>query len=239
MSEQETIDSFVQKWRSRWPEWQVAEVFVPRAQREVALAWASLVQELTDAAWGGSDARPGEAKLGWWMEELQGWARGIRRHPLGLVLQKLAAPWTELAASLVALRNSRERPIDADDADAQLRPFAIAMAAVEVKLFGDPADAAGEGSEVVTMCLLHMRLAHHPGESAPLQALAAAGDNAAIVTWTRQLAGRGSLQGATRTRRLWAGLALDRLRRGEPVQPVSAARALWVSWRAARPVARL
>ena len=50
---------------TRWPEWHVAEVFVPRrAARTGASAWFALRQELTDAAWGGSDPRPGEAKLG-------------------------------------------------------------------------------------------------------------------------------------------------------------------------------
>lgn len=239
MSEQESIDSFVHKWRVRWPEWHVAEVFVPKAERAIALAWAALLQELTDAAWGGSDARPGEAKLGWWMEELQGWARGIRRHPLGLVLQKSAAPWSELAASLPALRNSRERPVDADDAEAQLKPFIAAIAAIESELFSDGADGADTGADAIATSLLHMRLAHHPGEAAPLQTLAQVGDNAAVVSWARQLAGRGSMQGATRPRRLWAGLALARLRRGEAVLPVSAARALWMSWRAARPGGRI
>jgi hypothetical protein len=234
MSEQESIDSFVHKWRARWPEWHVAEVFVPHGQRALALAWAALLQELTDAAWGGSDARPGEAKLGWWMEELQGWVRGIRRHPLGLVLQKFAAPWPELAASLPALRNSRERPVDAQDAEAQLKPFITAIAAIEADLFGDAADGARVGTDAIATCLLHMRLAHHPGEAAPLQTLAEVGDNAAVATWARQLAGRCSMLGATRPRRLWAGLALARLRRGEAGQPVSAARALWMSWRAAR-----
>lgn len=239
MSEQESIDSFVHKWRLRWPEWHVAEVFVPKAERAIALAWAALLQELTDAAWGGSDARPGEAKLGWWMEELQGWARGIRRHPLGLVLQKSAAPWSELAASLPALRNSRERPVDADDAEAQLKPFIVAIAAIESELFSDGADGADTGADAIATSLLHMRLAHHPGEAAPLQTLAQVGDNAAVASWARQLAGRGSMQGATRPRRLWAGLALARLRRGEAVLPVSAARALWMSWRAARPGGRI
>jgi hypothetical protein len=234
MNEQESIDSFVHKWRARWPEWHVAEVFVPHGQRAIALAWAALLQELTDAAWGGSDARPGEAKLGWWVEELQGWARGIRRHPLGLVLQKSAAPWPELAASLPALRNSRDRPVDASDAEAQLKPFIAAIAAIEAELFGERASSAGEGAEAIATSLLHMRLAHHPGEAAPLQTLAEVGDNAAAITWARQLVARGSTQGATRPRRLWAGLALARLRRGEADRPVSAARALWVAWRAAR-----
>ena len=42
--------SFIDKWRARWPEWAVAQVFVPATQRPTALAWASLLQELTDAA---------------------------------------------------------------------------------------------------------------------------------------------------------------------------------------------
>lgn len=90
--QEQALQDFAGKWRARWPEWSVAEVFVPRAQRGVAVAWAALQQELTDAAWGGTDALPGEAKLGWWMEELQGWRQGRRRHPLGLALQRQDAP---------------------------------------------------------------------------------------------------------------------------------------------------
>src|SRR3546814_2770338 len=78
-----TADEFTAKWRTRWPEWSIGVVFLPGAQRETAFAWFALVQELTDAAWSGADATPGLAKLAWWNEELQGWAKGARRHPLG------------------------------------------------------------------------------------------------------------------------------------------------------------
>ena len=71
---------FVAKWRARWPEWAIAEVFVPPSRREIAQAWMTLLQELGDAAWGGADVRPGEAKLTWWAEELLGWSRGARPH---------------------------------------------------------------------------------------------------------------------------------------------------------------
>jgi hypothetical protein len=230
MSDQEALDSFIDKWRARWPEWSVAEVFVPREQREPVLAWMALLQELTDAAWGGSDPRPGEAKLGWWVEELQGWSRGIRRHPLGQVLQKSPAPWMQLAASLPSLRGSRERPVDAEDAFAQLGTVVEAVAVIEQGLFG-----AGSGArDVIAANLLHLRLAHHPGDAAPLQVLAMAGEGGAIAEWTRQLAVRIPTHGATRPRRLLAGLARARLRRGEAVQPVPALQALWASWRAAR-----
>src|SRR5690606_20699556 len=59
---------FIDKWRARWPEWEIASVFVPEAQRPLAEAWFSLLQELTDAAWGGADPTPGLAKLAWWQE---------------------------------------------------------------------------------------------------------------------------------------------------------------------------
>src|SRR5512141_2186426 len=93
----QSASAFADKWRQRWPEWRIAEVFIAPAQRELAIAWFALRQELLDAAWAGSDPRPGEAKLAWWAEELDGWSRGRRRHPLGLTLQRHAAPWSQLA----------------------------------------------------------------------------------------------------------------------------------------------
>src|SRR3546814_21010240 len=85
-------------------------VFLPDAQRETAFAWFALAQELTDAAWSAADAPPGLAKLAWWNEELQGWAKGARRHPLGAVLQALPAPRTPLAAHLLPLQAHLARP---------------------------------------------------------------------------------------------------------------------------------
>jgi hypothetical protein len=231
MSEPEAFGSFIEKWRARWPEWAVAEVFVPREHRESTLAWMALLQELTDAAWGGTDPRPGEAKLGWWAEELQGWSRGVRRHPLGQALQKLPVAWLQLAASLPSLRGSRERPVDADDACAQVRGFAEVVAGIEQGLFGGQTqDAIG----VITWGLLQQRLAHHPGNAAPLQVLARSGEAGAAAEWTRQLAARSSTRGATKPRRLLAALSQARARRGEAVQPVPAMQALWACWRAAR-----
>ena len=103
VSERDALQGFLGKWQAQWPEWRVAEVFVPEAHRARAQAWFALRDELGDAAWGGDDPRPGDAKLGWWAEELDGWSRGARRHPLGLSLQKVPAPWDSLAACLPAL----------------------------------------------------------------------------------------------------------------------------------------
>lgn len=233
MSERDqAIETFTAKWRARWPEWAVAEVFVPTGQRATALEWVTLIQELTDAAWGGSDARPGEAKLGWWSEELQGWSKGLRRHPLGAGLQRQPAPWSELAAALPSLIASRERAIDAAGALGALTPFAQAVASAEAGLFGSDL-ASADAAQAVLTSLLQARVAHHPSEAPPLQALAQAGDEA-LGLWTRELAQRPLARAATRPRRLWTGLAQARLARGAAAQPLSPSRALWVAWRAAR-----
>ena len=226
----EALDSFLDKWRTRWPEWAVAQAFVPPAQRDVALAWAALQQELTDAAWGGSDPRPGEAKLAWWMEELQGWSRGLRRHPLGIALQKLPAPWTALAAAIPALRESRERPRDRDEAFAALAPFAQAVAEIEAVLF----DATPGAVSAVQASLLHARLAHAGEASVPMSVIARAGEGATTRAWAAELLGHWPEDAANRPRRVWNALARQRLRRGDASQPLPPWSALWTAWRGAR-----
>ena len=135
MSDSTSLDGFVGKWRSRWPEWGVVSVFVPASQRAQAEAWFALLQELGDAAWTGGDATPGLAKLAWWQEELHGWSRGARRHPLGEALQKRDAPWGGLADALPSLSATRTPASEGDDA-AGLRAFASAILPVEAALFG-------------------------------------------------------------------------------------------------------
>ncbi|MFC3552177.1 squalene/phytoene synthase family protein [Lysobacter cavernae] len=231
----EGLDSFLDKWRARWPEWAVAQVFVPPVQRETAMAWAALQQELTDAAWGGSDPRPGEAKLGWWSEELQGWAKGGRRHPLGVALQRLPAPWTTLAASLPALRESRERPRDRAEALRRLQPFASAIAQVEAGLFADGRVEDGAALPAIAASLLHARLAQVGESAVPLSVLARAGEDATVRAWAAELlADWPAATAATRPRRLWAALARKRLVRGDAALPLPPWAALLAAWRAAR-----
>lgn len=130
---------FIAKWRERWPEWSVAEAFVPEAQRGVAASWFALRHELTETAWGFDDPRPGEAKLAWWSEELRGWAQGRRRHPLGTVLQRQPVPWILLAGSIPALLASRGAAADAERAAIRLEPFAEGVAGIGATLFADAA----------------------------------------------------------------------------------------------------
>lgn len=227
MSDREALQGFIDKWLVQWPEWPVAEVFVPVERRELARAWFSLRDELAQAAWGGDDPRPGEAKLGWWAEELDGWSRGARRHPLGLALQPLPAPWTNLAECLPALRASRERPRDLEDALFSLEPYAEALAGVSQQLFDAQTPAPARS---VVISLLAERLLRHRDHAIPLGNLDACGwARNLLQQWPTPIAG-------TCPGRIHAALVRGRLHRfavgKSPVLPRLSA--LANAWRAAR-----
>ena len=150
MSGQDALRGFLDKWQARWPEWAVGMVFIPENQREIAAAWLALRDELADAAWGGADARPGEAKLAWWGDELQGWAKGARRHPLGVALQKQPAAWQVLGEALPAL--SGARGVGAVDAAiAAVSPFAARASEVEQVLFGGNGEASSSSAHAAAL----------------------------------------------------------------------------------------
>lgn len=227
MSESEALQGFIGKWLAQWPEWDVAEVFVPAEQRELARAWFALRDELAEAAWGGDDPSPGEAKLGWWAEELDGWSRGARRHPLGLALQPLPAPWTNLAACLPALRASRERPVDLDSALFSLEPYAEALAGVSQQLFEAQTPAP---SQSVVISLLAERLLRHPDPATPLGDLDVRGWAGKLLQhWPPP--GQGTCPG-----RIHAAMVRGRLQRFAAGKPPVLPRlsALARAWRAAR-----
>jgi hypothetical protein len=227
MSDREALQGFLDKWRARWPEWAVAEVFVAEAQRERAQAWFALRDELGEAAWGGEDSRPGDAKLGWWAEELDGWSRGIRRHPLGLALQKIPAPWANLAACLPALRASRERPASLDAALFALEPYAEAVAGVAQQLFHSMAPAPARN---VVVSLLAERVLRYPDGATPLGDLDVRG-------WARGLLAQWPPPGdGNRPGRIHAAVVRGRLQRYAQGKSATLPRlsALATAWRAAR-----
>ena len=228
--EAQALADFLAKWRDRWPEWEIAEVFAPATRRPVALAWAALQQELLDAAWSGTDPAPGAAKLLWWQEELAGWARGARRHPLGVTLQRLAAPWPALGAQLPHLGRTREAPADLDQAFATLAPLAAAAAEVDVALFGGDRPSP----ELISLQWLATRALQHPAAAVP-PALQASRGEAALPAWRVALAARRApgVGGTPVERRLWAALARARLS-VRPGQPLSRLNTLFVAWGAAR-----
>jgi hypothetical protein len=222
--------SFHDGWLRAWPEWPMAQVFVEPRLRETALAWAALQQELLDAAWGGTDARPAEAKLAWWEEELRGWSEGRRRHPLGRALPREAAPWAALAAELPALGRTRERPRDADHALASLAPAARAAARIDVALFSGPVP----DETAIAAAWLAWRVVRYGEPAVPLAVLAEAGQGDAVLHWRAALSRRWPLNvGGSRIRRVWTALARLRLATA-PGQVPPAWRVLWSAWRAAR-----
>ena len=233
-------DSFVGKWRERWPEWQVAEVFLAAARRAQLLAWFALRQELIDAAWAGADPRPGEAKLGWWAEELQGWSQGRRRHPLGATLAALPAPWVQLAAALPALAAARERAVDLDEARATLIPFAAAVAEADAALAGEPAAPAQAAD--IGLHLLAQRAVGGDDNAVPLavRARLGAGADAAqeMSAWAGELLQAWPPARGTRAARIHAALLRERLRRmtigAASLARPSRWRSLVIAWRAAR-----
>lgn len=239
MSDREALASFIDKWRARWPEWRVAEVFVPQAQRGTVLAWFALRQELLDAAWAGADPAPGAAKLAWWSEELQGWSQGRRRHPLGLALQRMSTQWSQLAASLLSLRASRERAADTDQAIAVLQPFADAQSAVAAMLFaGDPSPPP---PAIAAIDLVAEQLLMRGDVAVPLRILARLGEAApahtAVRIWAGELLQLWPTRPASTPATIHAALLRERLRRhadGKAAAPLPLWPVLWAAWRAAR-----
>lgn len=132
-----TLQAAREKWLSRWPEWEIAELFLPANTRPLAWVWFAWLDELSLAAWSGTDAAPGMAKLAWWQEELKGWAKGARRHPLGATLQPLPVDWAAIAQQMGALK---ERDLGTTGNIAELvravEGFAALIAQSEQALFG-------------------------------------------------------------------------------------------------------
>lgn len=220
MADQEpAAEEFTAKWQRRWPEWGIAEAFVPAAQREIAVAWLSLQNELTEAAWGGEDPTPGLAKLAWWHEELEGWAKGARRHPLGASLQRLPAPWTTLARALSIFPSTRGQ--DPATAQSALVGLADALDTCEAALLGDTRDSGAPATEATTLALLGARAL-----------LTGSGEDAGwlLQRWPRGASGSrpGRLHRALLRGRL-AGLVASKQGR-----PLSGWRVLGASWRAVR-----
>jgi hypothetical protein len=225
MSEQAPLQGapyqdMLDKWQAHWPEWAVAEVFIPAPQRELARAWLALRGEWADAAWAGEDPTPGLAKLAWWQEELQGWARGAYRHPLGRLLQKQPVAWAALAAALPQLAASRSQQGDLGSAVRALEGVAQGLAALAAGLFGV---APAEAQDVAVTLLAERALRLPP--SGVQGALSANG----LLALPR-------MADASRPERIHAALLRGRLqlRAQGRSGAVPHWRALWACWRAAR-----
>ena len=221
MSDREALQAFFDKSQTQWPEWALAEVFVPTPQRELARAWLALRGEWADAAWSGADPAPGAAKLGWWQEELQGWARNAYRHPLGQVLQKQPVGWASLSQALPALAASRVQQGDLGNALRGLEQLAQALAATTAGLFAVPLPAEAQDVAVTLLGERALRL--------PPSGVQGALTGSGLLALPR-------LADGSRVERIHAALVRGRLQRrvggleGAPPRLV----VLLAAWRAAR-----
>ncbi|KAF1710408.1 phytoene/squalene synthase family protein [Pseudoxanthomonas kalamensis DSM 18571] len=236
MSDSPALDSFLEKWRTRWPEWSVAEIFVPQARRLPAVAWFALLQEFDDALNIAGDPLPADAKLGWWGEELHGWAQRRSRHPLGRVLEPLPAAWTQLADALPGLQAARTTAETGDAAFASLSAYAEAVAMVETEVLG-----ASIAPSAILAQVLATRLAETGNAAIPssIARQAGEGEHADLRAWGMQLQQHwGDARQGARERRILAGYAQRRLDRllqsGRPAALPSRAALLFSGWRAAR-----
>jgi len=249
MSTETDLDDFLQKWRAAWPEWPLAQVFVPEAHRPLAEAWLALQLEWVEAAWGGEDPTPGFAKLAWWQDELRGWQKGARRHPLGRVLQRAPAPWAVLADALEALRAARAAALrgDLEAAAAAVNPTAACIAGCEPALFADLSALPGSADARDAERAQAQPLAPVPAQPLARWVLVAqhrlwhgVDEPSADARRVREalLASWPGTRGGSRVARIHAALIRARLQRSNPIAapaaPVSPPRVLWVAWRAAR-----
>ena len=210
---QDGLEAFTGKWRQRWPEWQVAEVFVARDLRKIAVAWFALLQELADAAWGGGDPTPGLAKLAWWQEEMHGWGKGARRHPLGTALLGRPVDWDAMARSLGVLRDRAAIHGDVTRLLETLAPLGRAVAEAEQVLFG----TGHVAPDAVSAVLAAPWLASEPERAAAL-----------LACWPASRDG-------SRPRRLLAAIARARVANAARGRGAASRWAtLWRTWRAAR-----
>ncbi|CAE6776407.1 squalene/phytoene synthase family protein [Xanthomonas arboricola] len=225
MSQSSALDSFLDKWRTRWPEWSVAEPFIPEPQRRLTAAWFALLQEWEDIMNIAGDPLPADAKLAWWQQELRDWSQQRSRHPLGRVLEPVPAPWAQLADTLPAMQDARAQPQSLQQALARLRAFAEAVVGVEAALFARtrPGDATA-----VALQWLDARQRVVGDSAAPGDMTLAAWRTQLLRAWPRKPA-------LARPHRVWSRLARLRLQRelaGKAAYPPPVQQ-LWHSWRAA------
>ncbi|MDR1076438.1 MAG: phytoene/squalene synthase family protein [Xanthomonadaceae bacterium] len=237
MSDSTALGGFVRKWQERWPEWRVAEVFVPAESKESVFAWFALLQEFDDAFAAHGDPLPADAKLGWWSQELQQWQEKRSRHPLGRILEPLHAPWAELATALACLPESRTFALDSDAMRAGLWDYGAVVARIEMALFGGGEVLTDDVGGMIVQHTLAIRLMKPDGAEE-------AADATDSNKRTRQRSAAEWLRhwpcpaNACVPRKLQSALIRQRLRRyaegREPLAAPGSIPMLWRMWRSAR-----
>lgn len=231
MSDYSALASFLEKWRHRWPEWSVAETFVPAARRDCVVAWFSLLLEFEDAMNITGDPLPADAKLAWWTEELRSWQNRRSRHPLGRLLEPVAAPWAALGDALPVIVQARSLDEDRDAAFTVLRDYGESVAAVEVALLGASTAPDALIAQLLAQRLAEQRLADSTMVDAGLREAMRRNAEDLLARWPSTASG-------ARERRMFARFARTRLQgwatQGTAMPLPSRWRLLLGSWHAAR-----
>ena len=216
----------LQKWRDRWPQWAIADVFIAPAQRLTAQAWFSVLMEWEDLLNQPSEQPIIAIKLDWWQHELAQWATQRSSHPIAPLLMGLDAPWQLLAETLSDLTALASVPSTLAQAEASLARVLDAMVAVEMRLF------PGEKGCDRRLLLLHWL------EARCRFGTAAAGMS--VATWRRVLLDAWpDAPQSERPRRLLSTLTRQRLQRAirseDGAHPRTDGRLhlLWSCWRSA------
>jgi hypothetical protein len=234
------VDTVIEKWRAHWPEWPLAEPFVRRCIANARSRGSRCAMNSRMPR--GAAAIRARARPSWrgGREELQAGARGLRRHPLGNVLQPLPAPWSTLAWSLPALLASRERAGTPMKPLRVIEPFAESVAGVSQTLVRQR-QARADGSVALGLLARTRARRRGCGRAAGIRGEGGRGRGTgpAARACAAELLARwppphdGSVAG-----RLHASLVRERLQRfakgGVSGRPLPAWRALLTSWQAAR-----
>lgn len=217
----------LQKWRDRWPQWAIAEVFIAPAQRLTAQAWFSLLMEWEDLLNQSSEQLIIAAKLQWWQHELAQWSTQRSSHPIAPLLMGLDAPWQLLAEPLSDLAALASVPPTLAQAEASLARVLDAMVAVEMRLF------PGERGCDRRLLLLHWLEARcRVGKGIPAGMSVAAWRRALLDAWP-------DAPQSERARRLLSTLTRQRLQRAVRSEDGKSPRCkgrlhlLWCCWRSA------
>jgi hypothetical protein len=139
-------DSHVAEWFATDPLHEIGQRFCPPAQRRLYALWGALLEQLERARFDLVEPGVAEAKLGWWLEDLQRGAAGHSRHPLGHAFfaetakLRAVAPvrWVDLARAALAPRAGDALPVRTGDWLGRDAAWARAVAAIESELFDKP-----------------------------------------------------------------------------------------------------
>jgi len=188
------FDAWVAHWLQDEPEMRLARVFAPVDARRDALF--CIEREIAESVYGVRDTGVAQARLGWWMDECTQFAAQAARHPLTRELQSRASGETVALASALgralgaALELVESESIATSEELALLHHAAFAPLVLARTGSGaaEPAVRAATTASLLRELRDWPRFAQPARARVPLQALARAGVDRALVVAGREAA---------------------------------------------------